>query len=97
MNIEDTKLEIDAITARISLDKEKLKASSQELANMLCPFKTGDRVTNEEGENLIVAYVSGSSWGDRYTMGVFKIKKDGHPFSCSNRLYGDVKKLTLTE
>ena len=95
MNIDDKKLEIKAIEERIRLDQKKLAAASQELAEELCPFNIGDRIT-DNGRKLIVAHISSCGWGSRYTMRVFKIKRDGTPFSISNALYGDMTKVEMT-
>lgn len=92
MNIETQKLEIRALKDRLTADRRLLAAAEQDLAEELCPFSVGDRLSGE-CENYLVASIDSQPCGDRFSIRVYKIKKDGTPFKFSNRFYGDVRKL----
>ena len=92
MNVEKLLLEIKKHENIISESSEFVRETEQNIADFLCPFKTGERVLDNKGVAVIINSVSFCSYSkSRYEFDIKKIKKDGTPFRYRSHAYNQEK------
>lgn len=95
MDIENKIKYIAALRHEIAANAKILKEAEQDIAEYLCPFKVGDKITTEEGYAVIISSIKHSSFKEGFDLEVYKIKKDGSKYKFTNTLWGDLSRYKL--
>lgn len=90
MDIDKLKKDIKDAEQVIFNKKEYIAATKQAIAEHLCPFKAGDLVLNDKGEEEIIGAINYCGWnGIGYDFMVRKIKKNGQPYKDLRHTYSE--------
>ena len=95
MNVEALKKEIRERESVIDAQRDAITLLKQSIADHLCPFRVGDKVTSPEGETVTIESIIYSRLAPcGYVGSIRRFKKDGAPYVYPNDCYAleDYKK-----